>query len=277
MRKLLRAGFFRLLRLRSLWLSCLLLAGVETVSTVSRWREAVEYGILTAIDGGFFTWTGIVGFCLAIVAVFLIGPEYSAGTIRGKLICGHRRRDVFLANLLLMCASALLMCLSAVLPALALGLPLLGGFKMGAVRALWTTLGGLAMALAWSGLFTMTAMLTDHRAVAAVLPLVLAMVMLVAGVYLQARLDAKPTVQGYEMHVDGQLVPSEPTPNPSYLPEGPARTGAQFLFDLLPGAQSVQYASMEAQHPLKLTGYAAAVFLLTAAVGLALFRRKDLK
>lgn len=277
MRKLLSAGFVRLRRSKILWLSCLLLAGMEATSMLTRWRECRALGIISSLDGGFFTYAGYLGFLIAIFSAFFIGPEYSDGAIRNKLIGGCTRRDIYLTNLLLMCLAALLMCLSALLPALAVGLPLLGGFKMGAARAALTVLGTIAMSFAWSSLFTLIAMLLDHRTAAAVTALVLAMVLTLAGAYLESRLEAAPTLQGYELSVNGQIVPTEPVPNPAYLPEGPARQAARLLYDLLLGGQAVQFVNGEASRPLALAGWSLLIFALATGAGLVAFKRKDIR
>ena len=55
-----------------------------------------------------------------------IGTEYSDGTIRNKIVVGHSRSTIYLANLLTCCFAGLIMCLCFILPTLAIRIPLFG-------------------------------------------------------------------------------------------------------------------------------------------------------
>ena len=279
-RNLLSAGLFRLVRCKVFWLCCAVMAGLETAAMLSLSRQALEaayFAGINSIDSGYFIFPALVGFLSALVCAFFIGPEYGDGAMRNKIVTGCKRRDVYLSNLLLSCLASLVMCLAAIVPALSLGLPLLGGFRMGAQRAAFTTLGILALALAYAAIFTLLVMLIDNRTVSSVAALVLALLFLVAGTYFYNKLNAPPTVQGYELSINGELVETEPTPNPAYVPEGPVREVYEFLDTFLPGGQSIHYCDLSADHVEDMIVCDAVIFLLTTAAGLALFRRKDLK
>ena len=108
MRNLLSAGFVRLWRSRALWLSCAVAAGYEIFSVLSRTpgvREGYTYSY--DLDGGFFLFSGLVGVLSALLCAFTVGPEYGYGALRNKLIAGHKRRDVYLTNLILSTAASL--------------------------------------------------------------------------------------------------------------------------------------------------------------------------
>lgn len=277
MRRLLSAGLVRLLRCKVLWFSCGLMAVLEAVFMLTRWREGLELGYFSSIDGGFFLFCVPAGLLAALVCAFFIGPEHGDGTVRNKLVTGCARRDVYLAELLLASLAALVMCLAAILPALALGLPLLGGFHMGAARAVVATMGVCAMAVAYAAIFTLLMMLVDRRAAATAAALVLAVALLGAGGYLNGRLSAPPTVQGYQLAINGELAETDPMPNPDYLPDGPSRNAFQFLCDFIPGGQTIQYASLSARRPAVLMAYDGVIVLLSTAAGLTLFQRRDLQ
>ena len=71
-------------------------------------------------------------------------------------------------------------------------------------------------------------------------------------------------------------MPAVPEPNPMYL-RGMERAVYQFLYDLLPTGQSVQYTTLGFTDPLRLMGLSALVAAVFSAAGAALFQRKDLK
>ena len=276
MRNLLSAGLIRLARCKALWFSCAVAAGYEVFSVLSRYARG-RAGFDYSLDGGFFLFAGLTGIVSALICAFLIGPEHGDGTMRNKMVTGHSRRDIYLSNLILSTLASLMMCLAAVLPGLILGLPLLGGFEMGAVRACLMILGICTLSMAYAALFTLLTMLISGRAVSLTVVMVLALALLAAGAYLNGRLTAPPTIQGYELSVNGQLVAAKPQPNPSYVPEGPVRAVLQFLYDFLPGGQTGQYVTTEAARPGVLMAYDGVLFAAVTAAGLVLFRRKDLK
>ena len=272
-RNLLSAGFARLWRSKLFWLSCLLLAGATVSAVWTRYSEGVEYGYHSNLDSAFTYYVLFIAILIPLVCAQFIGVDYDDGTVRNKLVCGHGRGAVYLSNLILCSVGSLIMCTFAVVPGLALGLPLLGGFAMGPVRAVLFFTGVYTLALAWTALFTLLAMLGSHRIAA----MLLALTLLAAGAYLEGRLGAAPTVQGYTLTVNGEVVEAEKSPNPAYLPEGPVRDTFRFLSDFTPGGQTLQHVNQRAKQPEKLMAYDAVLFVLSTAAGLALFRRKNIK
>ena len=162
------------------------------------------------------------------------------------------------------------------LSCLAVGVPLLGWFTKPAPLLLATIVGSALMLAAFCAIFTFVAMNSSKKSTSVVVCLLGVFLLLFAAVYLNVRLEAPEFIQGYEMSVNGEIVNSVPEPNPHYL-RGTARTVYQFLYDLLPTGQSLQYTMLSFTEPLRLMGLAAAVTALFSAAGAALFRRKDLK
>ena len=66
------------------------------------------------------------------------------------------------------------------------------------------------------------------------------------------------------------------TPNPSYV-DGLERGVYEFLYDLLPGGQTVQYASMQLSSPYKLSIYSSIILVITTGIGITSFKKKDIK
>ena len=277
MRNLLSAGFVRLWRSWTLWLSCAFLAAGTITAIWTRYSDRLQYGYSSNLDTAFLGYVLFIAFLIPIVCTLFIGTDYADGTIRNKMVCGHSRISLYLSNLILCSVGSLIMCTAAVVPGLCVGLPLLGGFEMGLTRAVLFFAGIYTLSLAWTALFTFLNMLVSSRTVTAAVAMLLSLTLLMAGTYLEGRLEARPTVQGYTLTVDGELAMAEEYPNPAYLPEGPVRTAFQFFSDFTPGGQTLQHIEQRAKRPEKLMAYDAVLFAIVTAAGLALFRRKDLK
>ena len=68
----------------------------------------------------------------------------------------------------------------------------------------------------------------------------------------------------------------EPEPNPDYI-SGTLRTVYQFAVDALPSGQAILLANQELARPGLSLAASAGLILLVSAIGMAIFRRKDLK
>ena len=98
--------------------------------------------------------------------------------------------------------------------------------------------------------------------------------LIIAGTYINARLQEPETYSSYSYSIGGENTNIEEK-NPDYL-EGTQRKVYQFLYDFLPGGQVVQCASMEAENPKLLAVYSSIIFVITTAVGMVLFCKKDI-
>lgn len=284
MRNLLSAGFTRLWRSKALWLSCVFLAGQTITAMHTRYNDRITLGVVNYIDGGFFSYVAFIGILIAVVCTLLLGAEYSDGAIRNKVVTGCKRRNIYLANLIVCSAAALIMSASSIISGLCVGVPLLGGFHMGAGRAVLFILGSLALALAYAAIFTLLAMLMTNRAVSAVAALLICLALMAFGVYVDSRLQAEPTIDGLVIHttdeagnIDWDNTVVEKEPNPLYLPEGPLRNAFDFLHDFTPGGQMMQYAAVSPKRPEVMIQYNAVIIIITTAIGVYLFKRKDLR
>lgn len=277
MRNLLSAGFVRLWKCKIFWISCAFMAILPSITILNWHYENITYNIYQRLDSCFFYFLAFIGILSAAVCAMLIGAEHRDGGIRNRLIAGHTRAKIYLANLIICSAASCMMCTAAVAPGLCLGLPLLNGFAMGMTKATFYIAGVYVMSLAYAALFTLLAIFVTGRAASAVSAILLSLVLLLSGLYISGRLDAQPTVDGYTINIEGVITHTEQEPNPAYLPDGPKRQVFQFLYDFFPGGQSVQYGSLRAERPELLTAYDAVVFILTTGTGMVLFRRKDLK
>ncbi len=288
MTELLAAGWMRLRRSKFLWLSCLVLGAVLAILILWRWNDLhrtpppVADNNLTAslplsdFDQAIFAFGAMAVLLSSAVCAWELGAEYQDGALRNKLAVGRKRRDVYLASLTLSVLTVLLLCLAVYLPGVIALLATTGGFYMGWGRAL-ALMGGLALAgAAFASLFTLLSFLIPHRAAAAIVTIGLTLALVLGGSVLTDRLHAKPTISGYRMVINGEIVSSD-VPNPRYIPEGPLRDALTFLADFDPGGQVVRYAQGETERMGRLMAYDALLIVLTSAAGVLIFRRKDLR
>ena len=210
-----------------------------------------------------------------------IGTEYSDGTIRNKIIVGHKRSAIYLANLITAGAVSLLLCGISFLTTLCFGLPLLGGFTNDLKVILAIALCTLLLSLALASIFTLIALLCQNKAFTAILCVVFAFIVLLVGGYVIQRLQEPETYDAYvttmgEEGAGASSTVQKDIPNPNYL-RGTQRQIYQFLADFLPGGQAIQCNSCIVSNPPLLYAYSILIILGTTGAGLLLFARKDLK
>ena len=276
MRKLLRANFSRLKKSKVFWIGIALMVLWAAYGCINSYIEQMRYSVSRTLDMNLFNFAPVIGlFCAAFCSLF-IGTEYSDGTIRNKLVVGHRRSNIYLSMLLVSIAAGILMSLTYLAVTCILGIPLFGMFHMAPTTALALLLCSFVMTAAFCGIFTLLCMLNQNKAVSAVLCIVLAFLLLFAAVYIQSRLEEPELYSGYSLSVDGSIQMSDPEPNPFYL-QGTRRQIYEFLNDFLPGSQGILIAQSITTHLWRLPLYSLLIAAITTGIGICLFRKKDLK
>ncbi len=277
--KLLSANLLRLKKSILFWSCIILMLLLGAGFTLQRYWEQVayaEFGQLSYLDEVLFRHGLLIGIVAAVFVPMFFGMEYSDGAIRNKMVVGHSRLSIYFANLITAVVSSLAFCAAYILAVLALGVPLLNGIRLTPPQCALFMLGTLALAAAFSALYTFVAMLCTRKAASAVVCILGVFLLLFAGIYINSRLNAPEFLREYSIAHDGQVVEEEPEPNPQYV-RGTEREVYQFLYDFLPGCQSIQYGDMSAENPALLAAYSLVIFAASTGTGAALFRRKDLK
>lgn len=212
----------------------------------------------------------LIGIILAAVFGLFFGAEHADGAIRNKLIAGHGRTSIYLASLV----TSLLAALALYGVYLLAWLPRLGwmvrNFPAPEPGRLALCLGGTALLTAgYCSVCVMLCMLVQRRSVLAVV-LILLMAFLFF-VSIQAQ-DAWETATGGGM----QLMIDEAGQQQWVFHEpGTADAVTAFLYDALPVCQAYRYIELDAS-PVMLC-YSAGLTVLTTALGLILFKRKDIR
>lgn len=279
MNKLLAANFSRLFKNKVFWICCIFAFCYGVFMQTMNYLTSIASGEVPQIDDLFFSfaiWTGIL--LSAFISLFL-GTEYSDGTIRNKLVIGHRRHDIYLSNLIVCITAGAVMCAINLVVSFAVGIPLMGGFDTGAELVFATCIGILITAAAFASICTMISMLCQNKAAAAVINILLIFLLLFVSLYIRAWLEAPETVttQSVVMGENGvSSMTTEEVPNPVYL-SGTARETCEFINDLLPTGQAVQFTNMEAENIPLLCSYSVVITAVATGSGTLLFTKKDIR
>lgn len=275
MSNLLSANFARMWKSRVFWGCLSFMAFGGAFFAPMGWIDASFRGSPNPIDLNAFECALFILIAAAVFCSLFVGVEYSNGRMRSKIATGHSRAAVYLSLLIVCGATSLLFCAAWFVTYLGLGLPLRGPFEMGWSAAVLRMAGICALSLAAVALFLLFAMLCQSRTVVAILSILLSIGLFMGGGVNESWLNQPATFGRFEPNASGESILLD-APNPLYLDE-PVRTAAELLLEVNPGGQAFLYVSGRLDRPQRLTARALGEVVALTVVGLALFRRKDLK
>lgn len=279
MSKLLSSNFSRLWKNKIFWLCMsgmlayaviyMLSAGKKTFSSLT--------GEIYTLEHYYFQFMVYIGFFFAVVSSMFLGTDYSDGTIRNKLIVGHTRTNVYLANLIVTCVAGLLIMCVWFIGAL-VGVPALGFFTFSPVKLVAYFLFCILLVAAYSAINTFVAMLSSNKTTTVLVSLALAFGLLLCASLIYNALEVPETINTMSgITISGTAAPvGETVANPNYI-GGALRSVFQMLLNVLPTGQSVNVAFLKVEQPYIMILSSMAVTVGITALGIVLFRKKDLK
>lgn len=277
MRKLLSANFARLWKDMAFWT---ILLGVFILSFVIIWNGAdsakymAERGFPRTLEDYYFNPAPYMGLAYAAFISLFLGTEHSDGTMRNKLIVGHTRTHVYLANFWV-CFTACLLFMAAWFAGGAPGLILIGPFEMGAMGFFIYLLVATGFTVAFTALFTWISTVSTNKAQTVIFTLSVWMVLVFAASNIQDRLQELQMNSGAVL-LNGEFVNLEPTPNPLYL-DGGVRTLFECILDFLPMGQAIQMHDANIVYPLRQILFSLLFTAWALLSGIKSFHRKDLR
>lgn len=276
MHKLLSANFSRLRKDKFFWLCMGAMLIYSVVYMMNGCRQATvdlsEYNY--SIDKYYFHFAVIIGAFCALFSSMFLGTEYSDGTIRNKIIVGHTRTSIYIANLITSFTATLLLMLVWLIGAL-VAIPTLGVWEMGVPNLFAYLLVAVMFEAAFAAIFTFVCMQTTNKATTVVISMLLFLGLIVFASMINAGLSQPEMTSGVQISASG-IHMSDPTPNPNYI-SGSRRTIYEFIVDFLPTGQGLQMSQLEIDNAVRMLVSSVVITALTTLGGLFVFKRKDLK
>ena len=279
MKNLLSANLARLWKSSAFWLGFFALAALCAIQKISIVLDTVE---VHHLEEAFWIQAVGIGTVLSGFISFFVGTEYEYSTIRNKVVAGHTRFEIYLANMLTCILAGWIMCLVGLLLSLSIGVPFLGFFHAGPMEIFAEGICVFALSAAYAAIYCFFVMLLPNRAVSAVICILLSFLLLFAGTAAAKRLDESEyyyipdSSLGIGQIDDGSH--SEWVRNPDYL-EGTERRIYEIAYEVNPGGQSLQLSGMlkEPARYTEMFSASCAWIAVSCGCGLSLFRRRDLK
>lgn len=273
MNKLLKANFSRLKREASLWV----VAGGTLGLTIAKVFDTYKYNENITLDDMLFEMIPFIGIVCALFIAPFLGTEYSDGTIRNKLVVGHKRGNMYLANYIACLIGSLFIYSMFFVGGFAVGVPLVGGWQGEISTLINYILIGVFLTASLASILTMFCMLCSKRALAAVLAIILAFVlMLIASIIYNKLGEPEMTREFISYSAEGVVELGDPIPNPTYI-SGFKRTVCEFLMQFLPTGQGILVSNSEITNPVLNMIYSIATTVILNICGIIALKKKDLK
>lgn len=272
MNKLLLANVARLKKDKVFWIGMIFMF-VTGILIVINNRQNIDS---MHLENVFFSYIVIIGILAAAFGSLFIGTEYSDGTIRNKLMIGHTRSSIYLANFIICIIANLCMSVSYMIAVSIFGIPMFGFFHTDIKIILTFLLCATIVTIAFSSIFLFLSMLNQNKAMTAVISMIGIVAIFCLAIDINLKLQAPEFYPGYIFTDSLGKITEDHIPNPSYL-RGSARTMYQFFLDFLPTGQSLQIASMEGKNLLQMSLYSILITIVMLVSGICCFRKKDLK
>lgn len=279
MSRLIYADFMRLKKDKCFWIGVIIMAFMGLYLPLNSFRKMHIYpGYTVPLESCFLNYVMLILFISSAFCSLYIGTEYSDGTIRNKLMVGHKRAHIYLANLIVCVAAEYIMCLVFIIVNLCVGIPVLGFFSGGAARMFAYSGCTAVLLIAITAIYTMIAMLNQNKAVTSVICIFGVFIMFFYGAYMYSRIDEPEIFEAYRYvdHSTNELIEIEAEPNPHYI-SGTKRVIYEFLNDLLPGNQAYMLWEGLAVHLGMMALYSGIIAISVSGAGIFLFRNEDIK
>ena len=286
MYKLLKANFFRLVKNKIFWgivIITILIANFILFNTILNQQGEIKEGI----DNILVMYIHFIGIFIAIFTSLFVGTEYSDGALRNKIVIGHSRKHIYLANLITSIVVGICIELIYMLVIMIVGIPTLGTLQMTTEKFLFIVLDIIFIIIAYASIFTCVTLLCSDITVSTVTCIILVLVMLVVSMALSSTANATKYYENYSQNENGEIEVYQ-EPNPGY-PGDFKKNVAKTILYCIPTGQASQIASQVNKHPFQMVDYMSDNELKTAflyslgmtvcitGLGIYCFKRKDLK
>jgi len=269
-----------MIKSRIFWAAELFLAGYS-IFAYAMAKVNVEHQGVNEIGGG---WTvyffNEMLFIHAVMAIFIpvfIGVEYGDGTMRNKISVGHKRRDIYLANVLVCYLAAVIQFLTYSLVSVFSALFFIGQEALLSMEQLpFRVCGSLLILLAYTAVFSLIAMLDDNRTRAIIVELLLAIVFVMLTSQIYADLQEPELTSRVVMTETGGMELEENIPNRKYV-SGTKRVVYEWIDAFLPEDQAMYIIDSGAVFSVRALLCLLGESSVFIAVGVYLFGRKDIR
>lgn len=265
--ELLSANGIRLKKSKSFWIGLCVTVGYCIFLLIMNYMEKVSYigNSIVQINWYLLSPFSIISFFCPIFCSIFIGTEYSDGTMRNRLIVGHTRKNIYLANFITVCFANIIITLASSIVIILLGTGLLGWHITNPSLFLLSYFSGVMMLIAFAGFFTLLAMIIHNKTTATVACIIIFLLS-----YIAAGVIRRLVFSFY----NGESISDVFSVLSNDMISQPV---LEFFYDFIPMGQCLQITSNSVFHPFRLPLYSLLFATITVICGILAFGKRDVK
>ena len=276
MGRLLSANFARLKKNNLLWVALVFMAAISVftmIMNISQSKEWETYGEKLYFDSCYFLLSPFIGLFITVTIVFFLGVDYSDGTIRNKITAGHKRVEIYSANLITCVFVSTLFDVVWLAFGL-IGLPFME-CEQGIGEILIYVLITLLFSISTGAIAALVGMLISNKAGSTTTAILLFFGLLIVSSYIILQLDEPEMYSYMAMTNEGTQIVG-PIKNPQYI-GGALRVVLECIVNTLPSGQAVMLSNMALQHTVFDIVVSVFLTVIVSAIGIIAFNKKDIK
>lgn len=240
----------------------------------SQYNEMIKFGKTIEIEQLMLNYSPIIGIIIAIFTSLFLGEEYSEGAIRNKVIIGHKRKNIYLSNLIIVIITSIFSYIIYLIFITIIGIPLFGTTTISTFLLLMLLFCILVAIIAYSSIFTFIAMMISNKTITAITTILLTFSMMFYSLKIFDMLSQPEYIDSMVIKGDEREIIK--TKNNHYL-EGQKRKIFKSSIDIIPTGQMFQIVGKTSTNLEILPLYSIGITILFTTAGLILFKNKELK
>ena len=200
-----------MMRLKASWVFLLgevFMVGYAIFVYANAGVHVAQRGVVENWNIYFYNVLLLSGITMAIFVSIFLNREYGDGTIRNKLMVGHRRRDIYLVNFATCLLAGMIMCTTYYLSAVLFGFLCVGKEILQIQNIGAGIFYSILVFAVYTAFFVLVEMLDRNKARSVEINLIGALVILVLGMMCYGELMGQPDTAGFVWHIIGLLFPS---------------------------------------------------------------------
>ena len=208
MSRLFSANMMRLRKSKIFLIGEIFMAGYALFAYESATSTIASKGPIDSCNTYFFNVLLASGIVMAMFVSFFLGTEYGDGTIRNKLMVGHKRRGIYLVNFATCLLAGLVMCATYYLFSLIFGWLFIGKEILQIQNVGMGLFCSILIFVVYTAIFVLVEMLDHNKSRSMAVNSLGALFILMIGIVSYGQLVSHPDTAGIMWHIIEMLLPS---------------------------------------------------------------------
>lgn len=218
----------------------------------------------------------MIGVVSAIVIAFFLGEEYDHGTIRNKLIVGHKRMQIYLSDLMVCTGGTLILLFAMLSVSGVIGYLFFRSFLLPPSQLVYLLWCAVLVSMVFAAIYTAIAMRAPSRAIGIVICWAVFYGMMMLSSFVASCLAEQEMMYSYVSVTQAGVEFGDLIENPAYI-AGFQRTVYEFINDLLPTGQTAMLNNMEFERIERWPWLSVLMWITGVLLGWMGFRKRDIK